>query len=1381
MEENLALQLNLFNSLTESQEWTLCLYAFGSEGLVKDEAEITARALHTPVTTLHSAEKTLISWGLLVEKRRVVSGDKTLAVKPQYYFIVARYLIVNQEDWLQEFDRVLRNCTASPLWVAAEEVCKNGFCAPGANHFSMPQGLLAHKTDLAGELKMKSNWQKYDYTEYLLPYLDDRSFETVFRSIRPEHIVRSVHTALARHLRNDSPDAAIFDRLRQLLTNFLPENDPHVSIYAKNEALDAVSAHQYFYTARQPQWKTEMPTVWKLVVYGINSLYHGNTDEAKRCFTDALKINSENGGDKRRFANVILNYYLLMVYAQDDTAKSRGRVSALVKQSTTSAEWPFPLQVIAKYQILSEPLRDLSYQISIANIRGELSPLEQHLLELDVYHFHLQNDSKLFLQKCDKVPNYALLRYEMSAFKEISDKENLIKSLGNNTLLSSFHIKEKWEVVLEDVMREVGASTPLEDGKIQNDARIVYVITTDGKIEIREQKILRNGRWSVGNAVNISDFYKQSLTSMDDVDCRIAHQVNEKIKYYELETVLPFLVDSDRVFVATDEGLEQVSVTTEKAMVWVEKTQGSYNVQTNLPSSCYGFGMSPYAVKRVNDNHYTVFMPSKFECMAISKLMSVRYFPHSAEKQLKECFGKISQQLEIHSDLLEGGSSLSSREAQNLLVVKILPIEDKFSMTLQAQPLEGGRLRFSPGEGRAVIFDECDGVRYQVHRNLAAEQEKMTQLADFCDTQIGVYLDQGHATLSVADLLILLDFLQENRNFFLVEWPEGQKLNLKATLTAPSFCLELKAKEKWFEVEGSVKVDEKLSLKATEFLQCIGKGLINNRFIRLNETDYVSISDSIIKYLQRLEAIAQQERNKMKVPMYQIGALEEIVQGAQEAVSGDDKLKELEAKVEEAAKMEFPVPSTLQAELRDYQADGFRWMARLSHWGAGACLADDMGLGKTVQTITFLLHKAADGPSLVICPSSVVYNWARELRRFAPSLQVHVLNATDERAAMLSELKPYEVVLSTYGLLVREEECLSQIDWNVVCLDEAHVIKNRNTKMSKAAMNLQSTSRLILTGTPLQNNLAELWNLFQFINPGLLGGYDNFVKKFILPIEQGRNRERQQQLRRVITPFLLRRTKREVIDELPAKEEVTRYVEMTKEEVATYEAMRRDAEQKLKKEKKMSLNVLSQITRLREAACSIGLVDKDWTAVSSKIVEFKSLVNNILAGGNRVLVFSQFTTFLSQAKLAVEKELTTDEYCYLDGATTLQQREKMVQEFQHGKCKVFFISLKAGGVGLNLTGANYVIHLDPWWNPAIEQQATDRAYRIGQDQNVTVYHLITRNSIEEKIIRLHKSKRDLADALLTDTDVTKAMTLEDLRNLVQDHELDTPEGSEHWS
>lgn len=1375
MEENLALQLNLFNSLTEPQEWTLCLYAFGGEGLVKDEAEIAARALHTPVTTLHSAEKTLFSWELLVERRRAVSGDKTLAVNPRYYFIVARYLLVNHNDWLRDFDRVLRNCSASPLWFVAEEVCRQGFCPRTMNAVNpdlMPVGLFPPEPDLANELKVKSNWQKYDYTDYLLHYLDEPSFETIFRSIRPDHLIRSVHSALARHLRNDSSDATLFEQLHQLLRHYLPTDGQLFSIYAKSDAFDAVSAHQFFFTGRLPQWVSDIPTVWKSAISGIVFLYQGKDREAKKCFDEALKVNAENGGSKQYFENVILNFYLLMAYAKEDTVKSREKVVALVKKQKLSESWPFPLNAIAKYQILAEPQDGFATNVGMARYSGSLSALECHLLELSVYQFHIQKEVTLFLEKCPPKCNYALLRHEMCGFKDFSDKKELTKMLGGKPLLSSFHIKEMWEVVLEDVMQKVSTQTVSTDDNPQSDVRIAYVITQQEKIEIREQKLLKTGRWSVGNAVNMSDFSRCTINCMDDVDGKVANHTFEKQKHYHLEELLPYLIDVDRVFLDTKEGLEFVSVTEEKAMLFVEKTQGSYNVQTNLPSRCWGRGGGPFAVHKVNDNAYAVFKPSEIERSIISKLMSIRQFPLSSEKMLKNCLEKISPQVEVHSDLLEGGTSLPIKDGQSSLIVKILQAEDDFSMTLQVQPLAGGRLRQVPGAGRSVIFDECEGIRYQVRRDLKAETEKLSRLTEFCDTQLGIYIEHTQATLTIADMLILLDFLKDNSADFMVEWPEGQKLNLKAVLTKESFHLGMKAKENWFEVEGSVQVDENLSLKAAEFLQYVGKGLINNRFIRLNETDFVAISDTLSKYIQRLETIAQQERNKMKVPMYQIGALAEIVNGAQDAVTGNDKLQELEQKVEEAAQMEISIPETLQAELRDYQVEGFRWMARLAHWGAGACLADDMGLGKTVQTITFLLHRAAEGPSLVVCPSSVVYNWARELHRFAPSLQVHVLNATDERAAMLAELNPYEVVLTTYGLLVREEECLSQIDWNVVCLDEAHVIKNRNTKMSRAAMNLHASSRLILTGTPLQNNLAELWNLFQFINPGLLGGFDYFVKKFILPIEQGHNKGRQQQLRRVIMPFLLRRTKREVVEELPAKEEVTRYVEMTKEETATYEAMRRLAEEKLAGEKKMSLNVLSQITRLREAACSIGLVNNEWNATSSKIVEFKELVGNILAGGNRVLVFSQFTSFLSEAKAAVEQQLTKEEYCYLDGATTLQQREKMVQEFQHGKCKVFFISLKAGGVGLNLTGANYVIHLDPWWNPAIEQQATDRAYRIGQEQNVTVYHLITKNSIEEKIIRLHKSKRDLADALLTDTDVSKAMTLDDLRNLVQGGETD---------
>jgi SNF2 family DNA or RNA helicase len=424
-----------------------------------------------------------------------------------------------------------------------------------------------------------------------------------------------------------------------------------------------------------------------------------------------------------------------------------------------------------------------------------------------------------------------------------------------------------------------------------------------------------------------------------------------------------------------------------------------------------------------------------------------------------------------------------------------------------------------------------------------------------------------------------------------------------------------------------------------------------------------------------------------------------------------------------------------------------------------------MGLGKTLQTIALLLDQAADGPSLVVAPASVVPNWRNELKRFAPSLNVTVLNTADNREEAINEASAGDVVVTTYALLNIQHEQLAKKEWTVACLDEAHTIKNPNTKMSKAAMLLQAKRKVILTGTPIQNHLSELWNLFQFINPGLLGSAEQFGHKFIEPIEGNHDKERQSQLRRLISPFLLRRTKGDVIDELPEKNEITVPVELTDDEMKVYEVHRRMAEKSVKADKVVKVSTLAEITKLREMACSVSLVDKRWKHESSKVAAFIDLAENLNGSGNRALVFSQFTSFFKQVREAMDKAKLP--YLYLDGSTPMAQREQLVKDFQKGRCPFFLISLKAGGLGLNLTGANYVIHLDPWWNPAIEQQATDRAYRIGQKQDVTVYHLISQHTIEEKIQRLHKSKRDLADSLLAGTDLGHALTQEELLELLQ--------------
>lgn len=425
-----------------------------------------------------------------------------------------------------------------------------------------------------------------------------------------------------------------------------------------------------------------------------------------------------------------------------------------------------------------------------------------------------------------------------------------------------------------------------------------------------------------------------------------------------------------------------------------------------------------------------------------------------------------------------------------------------------------------------------------------------------------------------------------------------------------------------------------------------------------------------------------------------------------------------------------------------------------------------MGLGKTVQTIAFLLHKVAEGASLVVAPVSVVPNWKRELERFAPSLNVVVLNSADDRAAAIKEAAAGAVVLSSYGMLLSGDAIVEK-EWNVVVLDEAHAIKNRDTKTSAVTMKLNCKSRMILTGTPIQNNLGELWNLFQFVNPGLLGGWEVFKRKYMQPIEEEKDKERQKQLKRLVQPFMLRRTKADVLDDLPEKNEIILPVELTDEELSVYEFIRRRAENMLKEGgNKIEVQTLAEITRLRQAACCASLVKKEWTGSCAKIDLLMSTLENITTGGNRTLLFSQFTSFLEIVKKRLDE--AGIEYLYLDGGTTIKQREKLVQRFQQGETSLFIISLKAGGLGLNLTGANYVVHLDPWWNPAIEQQATDRAYRIGQQQNVTVYHLVSKNTIEEKILRLHQSKRNMADALLEGSDVSNKLTAAQLLDMIGD-------------
>jgi len=398
-------------------------------------------------------------------------------------------------------------------------------------------------------------------------------------------------------------------------------------------------------------------------------------------------------------------------------------------------------------------------------------------------------------------------------------------------------------------------------------------------------------------------------------------------------------------------------------------------------------------------------------------------------------------------------------------------------------------------------------------------------------------------------------------------------------------------------------------------------------------------------------------------------------------------------------------------------------------------------------------------------------NWISEAEKFAPTMNPVQLGSGD-RKKLIDNLQPFDMLVCSYGLLQQEDvsEMLAEVEWQTIVLDEAQAIKNPATKRSKAAMKLQGGFKVITTGTPIENHLGELWNLFRFINPGLLGSLDQFNQKFANAIERHQDKQARNRLKKLIQPFILRRTKTQVLDELPARTEVTLQVELSAKEMAFYEALRRDAIEKLTESDAQAgakhLQVLAKIMRLRRSCCNTRLVKKDAALPSAKLEAFGEILEELLENNHKALVFSQFVDHLSIIREFLDGQDV--HYQYLDGSTPAKERQKRVNAFQAGEGDVFLISLKAGGTGLNLTAADYVIHMDPWWNPAVEDQASDRAHRIGQQRPVTIYRLVAKNTIEEKIVDLHRQKRDLADSLLEGADMSGKMSTDQLLKLISE-------------
>jgi superfamily II DNA or RNA helicase len=737
-------------------------------------------------------------------------------------------------------------------------------------------------------------------------------------------------------------------------------------------------------------------------------------------------------------------------------------------------------------------------------------------------------------------------------------------------------------------------------------------------------------------------------------------------------------------------------------------------------------------------------------------------FPAQARAQVMERFASMAAlaPLTLEGDLR--GVSVAGDHGPRL---RITPEQDGTLMIQgRVRPLDGAEA-YPPGEGPVELYQVIDGLRQYTLRDLPREPAQMRGLF----AELGLHEAQNfelrvHLIERSLELVSLIQELDTK-----VEWTRPKPRVTRQAMTS-DLSLRASTKRSWFGVTGSLNVgDSSLSLK--DLLAAVRGG---QRYVQVGDQDWVTLGERLQQELERIALMGKQRaEGVVELPMLSSLDLLELERKGASLELPETMRLEL-ARMDQARALEPKVPDEIQATLRPYQVDGFAWLARMAHWAPGAVLADDMGLGKTLQALCLVAHRRADGPVLVVAPASVGINWEREVARFAPGFQVQSYRGA-KREELLEALVPGQILITSWELMARDAERLSEVHFGTIVLDEAQAIKNPASQRSRASALLQAGFILALTGTPVENRVEELWSLMRTVVPGLLGSAQRFRERIVRPVERGESTLPKRVLSQLIRPFMLRRLKSQVAQDLPPRTEQFLRITLSADERNLYERFRIAALRDLKSKRDRDaegpdttkrMRILAAMTRLRQLSCHPGLVYEDRVqAGSTKLKALLRRLMDLRDQGHAALVFSQFTTLLGLAREALEREGLR--VCYLDGQTPLKQRQAQVDAFQDGQGDVFLISLKAGGTGLNLTAASYVFHLDPWWNPAAEDQATDRAHRIGQRQAVTVMRMVAVDTIEEQVLALHQHKRALVSELLSGTGQAAALSSDELLGLLR--------------
>ncbi len=948
------------------------------------------------------------------------------------------------------------------------------------------------------------------------------------------------------------------------------------------------------------------------------------------------------------------------------------------------------------------------------------------------------------------------------------------QQLGTRSLTDLVETLEEWEVALQRLESLPTGKSTGKSKALPKQTRLVWKVDAYGEgddfiVTPMQQSCDKSGKWSAGRAVSMKRLHEKTseMDFLTDQDRKAAAAIDfwnvgwsSSAREYTVSSRSVYqLVGHPYVYNSNGENIDVVELIPRISI----ETVGEHLIMklTPEPPGTYNYRMQlNQSGTRIEVTHYSAAQLRIFDAIEHQGLK----VPIVAKQRLLDAAAALAADIPVQSDAQDSQSEQHQGDTQPLLLLD--HSGDTLTIRIQVEPLQGSEQFFIAAEGGEVVYIKSDQGALQVARDFAREAELMQALLNSSHCLSQVY--DGRPIMQINGSEAVLELLDELQQLEVrCIWPRDLPLKVTARADSAQLNLSIKSAKEWFSASGELQYSAEDSVSLTRLLALISNSP-ESRFIELAKGEFLALSATLQSQLKALHAYgsAQSGRDgEQRLHSLAAMALEPMLDSAE--VSADKQWRSWRKKLHKATSLTVKKPVTLQADLRPYQLEGFQWLSRMAELGAGACLADDMGLGKTLQALALLLQRAPDGAALVVAPTSVTGNWLQEAQRFAPTLNAKLYGGSaEERTQILQQLQPFDLLIASYGLLHNDIANLSEVTWHTAVLDEAQAIKNAATQRAKAARQLNANFRLATTGTPIQNNLMDLHSLFTFLIPGFLGSAAKFRNTFALPIERDNDDNARQQLRALTAPFMLRRHKRDVLKDLPARTDITLSVELSGEESALYEALRQkafdavvaSAEDQSDGGKK--LQVLAELTRLRRLCCNPQLIQSDWAGPMAKLKLFASTLEELLANQHKVLVFSQFVDHLKILEAYLKQQGIN--YQYLDGSTTAKQRTARVSAFQSGQGDVFLISLTAGGTGLNLTAADYVIHMDPWWNPAVEDQASDRAHRIGQKRPVTIYRMVTAGTIEAQIQELHATKRDLADSLLVDNDSAKF----DLKNLL---------------